>query len=898
MKTSWRTGTVAIATAGAVLLSTPYLASADERGNASNSATEEAEQAVSDLLGTVQALEEHPISEAETPEAALTAAKVQDRRVEVLQMRTETDTVYANADGTLTRISAAGPVRMIKDGRWVDVDLDLKRSADGDVTAAAHPEGLRMAGGGGSIARSLKAAALAPDDAARDLVTLGSGDQKVALQWKGGLPAPQLTDNVATYPDAVPGGDLVVEATRTGFEQYLKLRKQPKDGAPLVMPLVLPDGMKAEQGAGGGVDFRAASGEVVATMPAPTMWDSQIDARSLEHTNRKKVAMTVTQNGDTAELSLRPDTQWLASEHTQYPVTIDPSTDALDVLFDTFVQGGDTTDQSVNTDLKVGWPGDYEGSTKRVARSFLTFRTSNFADALVSKASLKMWNYHSWSCEKRDWEVWASGAADKNTRWTKQPARTEKIASSSETKSAACKTEGWATADVTSLAKTWSSAKAETGSIALKAANEDDVYAWKRFYSADVADQTKIPTLEVTYNYRPYNGTNLQAGAPFISTGGIFKVNSTTPTLRFSTEDTNGDDNIVGTYEITDTATGKVVTTLNASPAAANSTSQVKVPAGKLTNGKTYSFRTTTFDGEHYANGWSAPVRFTVDTAWKPTAAESTLGLANTYSDAADITAATSSDATYASIAVTEDNIVSIPWDGKNKSISIKNDIMPNQLSIPEAGAKGTQVGGNVVYNTSGPVDTVVQPTADGGSRTLNILKSSAAPKTYETSFQIPAGMSVVTHDDGSVSLYSPGDTNPDVAPAKEAAAFFDAPWAKDANGHDIPTNYKAVGNKIVQNVQFNATSAFPIVIDPGFWSTTWKITKCAATVASVVFALTPAGSSTKIWTAARLVKRIGVKKTANLIRTYAKRRKMTSAHRKAVAALLGITAVKNACKF
>ncbi|MEU2150665.1 hypothetical protein ABZ741_41170, partial [Streptomyces globisporus] len=302
MKTSWRTGTVAIATAGAVLLSTPYLASADERGKASDSATEQAEQAVADLLETVQALEEHPISEAETPEAALIAAKVQERRVEILQMRTETDTVYANADGTLTRISAAGPVRMIKDGRWVDVDLDLKRSADGNVTAAAHPEGLRMAGGGGSMARSLKAAASAPDGAARDLVTLGSGDQKVALQWKGGLPAPKLTDNVATYPDAVPGGDLVVEATRTGFEQYLKLREQPKDGAPLVMPLVLPDGMKAEQGAGGGVDFRAASGEVVATMPAPTMWDSQIDARSLEHTNRKKVAMTVTQNGDTAEL--------------------------------------------------------------------------------------------------------------------------------------------------------------------------------------------------------------------------------------------------------------------------------------------------------------------------------------------------------------------------------------------------------------------------------------------------------------------------------------------------------------------------------------------------------------------------------------------------------------------
>ncbi|MFD4760776.1 hypothetical protein ACFWOJ_18360 [Streptomyces sp. NPDC058439] len=93
-------------------------------------------------------------------------------------------------------------------------------------------------------------------------------------------------------------------------------------------------------------------------------------------------------------------------------------------------------------------------------------------------------------------------------------------------------------------------------------------------------------------------------------------------------------------------------------------------------------------------------------------------------------TAATSSDSTYASVAVTEDNVISVPWDGKNNSIDVKNSLMPNQLSIPEAGSKGTQVGSNVVYNSTGPVDTVVQPTADGGSRTLNILKSSAAPKT------------------------------------------------------------------------------------------------------------------------------------------------------------------------
>ncbi|RRQ81953.1 hypothetical protein CQW39_01320 [Streptomyces griseofuscus] len=813
-------------------------------------------------------------------------------------MRTETDTVFANPDGTLTRESAAAPVRMVKDGRWVDVDVDFERAADGGVVAKAHPEGLRLAGGDGTPARSLKRAAATPRDEARDLITLGSGDEKIALQWKGGLPAPRLSSNTATYEDAVPGGDLVVEATRTGFEQYLTLRRAPQDGAPLVLPIVLPEGMTAKAGSGGGVDFVDGSGETVAVMPAPMMWDDQVDQRSGEHVNRKKVAMEVTQSGDTAQLTLRPDAEWLADPRTRYPVTVDPATDALDVLFDTFVQGGDTTDQSANTDLKIGWPGDQEGNTKRVARSFLTFRTANFADALVSKAALKLWNYHSWSCEKRGWEVWAAGAADKNTRWTKQPPMTEKAASSTETRSAACGDEGWVTADITKLAQTWSSAKAETGSVALKAADESDTYGWKRFHSANAADGKKIPTLEVTYNYRPYNGLNLQAGAPFISSGGIFKVNTTTPVLRFSTVDTNGEDEVTGTYEITDTATGQVVATVNAPPAPANSTSQVKVPAGKLVTGRTYSFRTTSYDGTHYANGWSDPVRFTVDTSWKPTAAENALGLANTYSDAADITAATSSDSSYASIAVTEENVVSVPWDGRNNAIDVRNALMPNRLTIPEAGSKGTQVGGNVVYTSSGPVDTVVQPTVDGGSRTLNIIKDGSAPHDYTTGFTIPAGMKAVTHDDGSVSLYAEGDENAEKAPSSDAAAFFDAPWAKDAHGNDVPTSYKVVGNTLVQHVEFGADSAFPIVIDPSWWSTTKKIVMCAATVAGFIFTFTPAGSSARVATAVKLVKRIGVKKTAKLIQTYAKRRKLTSAHRKAVTALLGIAAIKKSCKF
>lgn len=208
-------------------------------------AAEQTDQATQDVraknpLGGV-------VTEAVTAESALLAAQVYDRRIEVLDRRTETSTTWANPDGTLTSTVAGGPVRMLKDGVWTDVDATLHRQADGTVAAEAHPGELKLAGPGGAKARSARAAAEAPASAARDLITLGTGDRSIGVQWKGGLPAPVLDGPKATYPDAVPGADLVVDATRTGFEQFLSLKERPADGAaPMTLPLRIP-GLTATQ---------------------------------------------------------------------------------------------------------------------------------------------------------------------------------------------------------------------------------------------------------------------------------------------------------------------------------------------------------------------------------------------------------------------------------------------------------------------------------------------------------------------------------------------------------------------------------------------------------------------------------------------------------------------------
>ncbi|MDY0813032.1 hypothetical protein [Kitasatospora purpeofusca] len=374
--------------------------------------------------------------------SALLTAKLRGSRVEVLGARSETATTWANPDGTLTTDTAAGPVRFRRGTDWVDVDVSFGRQPDGSVASKAHPRGLTLAAAKGGRAASFAGAVNAP---AQDLITLSAGDRSVSMRWKGGLPQPQTDGSRATYPDVLPGADLVIDATRTGYEQSLLLKRRPAEDATFVLPIRAP-GVTAVQQPDGSVEFsERASGRRLSTMPAPVMWDATVDERSLEHTRRAPVGLTVTQSGDDIELRLSPDAAFLADPATRYPVTVDPSDTVLSDVFDTFVQQGDTVDESASTELKIGWPGDYADpgpNTKpRVARSFISWDMAPIKDALVSSATLSLFNYHSWNCQApAAWEVWDTGTGKTTSRWTAQPNWYQRYATSTETKGQNCPT--------------------------------------------------------------------------------------------------------------------------------------------------------------------------------------------------------------------------------------------------------------------------------------------------------------------------------------------------------------------------------------------------------------------------------------------------------------------------
>lgn len=155
-------------------------------------------------------------------------------------------------------------------------------------------------------------------------MTLGEGEQQIALQWKGGLPAPKLEGTRAEYVNALPGADVVVEATRTGFEQFVEIKQKPAtDGYTYTLPLKAK-GLKATQQVDGSVLFTDKKNKKQALMPAPVMWDSTVDERSGERTRRVPVAMKVVTKGSSVDLVITPDAEFLADPATKYPVTVDP----------------------------------------------------------------------------------------------------------------------------------------------------------------------------------------------------------------------------------------------------------------------------------------------------------------------------------------------------------------------------------------------------------------------------------------------------------------------------------------------------------------------------------------------------------------------------------------------
>ncbi|MFE7807147.1 DNRLRE domain-containing protein [Streptomyces sp. NPDC057430] len=414
----------------------------------------------------------------EETNARLTA-QAQGRRIEIIGARTENTTLWANPDGTMSVESFAGPVRYRENGEWIAVDTSLVKNPDGSIRSKAHPRGLKLAGPTGA--------------AGGDLVTLGRGEQAVALGWKGKLPEPDLNGAKATYKNVMPATDLIVEATRTGFEQYLVVKNRAAAERAATFTLtVRTNGLKAKQQADETLTLTdAKTGKTVGHSPTPFMWDASVGRTGKERVHQARVDLDVVERSEGFDLTVKADRGFLADKDTKYPVTIDPAV-YFGTDFDTFVRNGDTADFSGGVDLRVGreWQ-------KGEARSFINFpRHPSVTGQDILNAELNLYATWSDSCEPRPWEIWDTGTASTATTWGTQPAWRSKVTSSTQTYGHTDCGVRWISDNITPLVKQWSRTSRTVDTIGLRATDEADFKAFKIFASADTP---QAPSILVTY---------------------------------------------------------------------------------------------------------------------------------------------------------------------------------------------------------------------------------------------------------------------------------------------------------------------------------------------------------------------------------------------------------------
>ncbi|MFG2512763.1 LamG-like jellyroll fold domain-containing protein [Streptomyces sp. NPDC048584] len=194
---------------------------------------------------------------------ALAEAQESGSRVEVTGQRSERTTVFANPDGyTFTLQESSVPVRVSKPGGgWETPDATLEKRADGSISPKAAAPQIVFSSGGGE------------DPLAR----IASQGRSIELSWPGGLPEPELDGASAVYADVLPDVDLKVTATVESFQHVLVV-KTPEAAADEKLKKITfglkTTGLAVQEGASGSLAAVDPNGQTVFKAPPARMWNS------------------------------------------------------------------------------------------------------------------------------------------------------------------------------------------------------------------------------------------------------------------------------------------------------------------------------------------------------------------------------------------------------------------------------------------------------------------------------------------------------------------------------------------------------------------------------------------------------------------------------------------------
>ncbi|WP_405809445.1 hypothetical protein OG524_06650 [Streptomyces sp. NBC_01520] len=451
---------------------------------------------------------------------ALAQAAQSGSRVEVQGERDERTTVYANPDGhTFTLEHAAVPVRVVKDGgSWQSPDPTLELRADGSVGPKAASVHMAFAGGPGD-----------------PLVTIADRGRSLQLDWPDALPKPHLDGASAVYENVLPDVDLKVTATVESFQQVLVVKTPEAAADPRLRKLSFAMDVKAlkvQQGPAGNLTAVDAEGRTVFRAPPARMWDSagatNTDAPApaaarptvlgeLTPADPSEVAPSGSGlgpgQGDNVapigveltekSLSVVPDRDMLAeTDDSAYPVFIDPTvtwgeSERTLLRSDGYESygwgnGDDGRGQGVG---KCGTWGAYYCGPGYVQRLYYEFSPASLAGKDILGATFRVTEPWAFQCEPRWVDLVRTNNISSSTTWSSRPKDLDLMVDRhvSAGRGSLCDPDSpdapvdfkdnaeETNENLTPTVRSFAAGKFSRLTLMLKAHDEGDTAAWKRF---------------------------------------------------------------------------------------------------------------------------------------------------------------------------------------------------------------------------------------------------------------------------------------------------------------------------------------------------------------------------------------------------------------------------------
>lgn len=460
---------------------------------------------------------------------ALEQAQASGQRVEVTGERTERTTVFANPDGaTFTLEESVVPVRVpVSGGGWAAPDPTLEKRSDGTVAPKGAAVQMVFSGGG---------------DAA-PLARIEDAGRSLALDWPGALPAPRLEGASAVYPEVLPGVDLQVTATPESFQHVLVVKNPEAAAGEELKKLTFglnTSNLTVREGAAGNLAAVDGNGTTVFKAPPARMWDSagqdtaggtQPQLLTADEPGTANAAGTQPDEpadpsetapsgsglepgqGDTVarmdvevdaeSLSVIPDTQMLTStDESAFPLFIDPTVtwgESERTLlrsdgYESYGWGNGDDGQGKGAGKCGTWNGYYCGPGY-VQRLYFEFSPSSLKGKQVLDATFRVTEPWAFQCDLRLVDLVRTNNISSSTTWSSRPKELDWMVDRwvSAGRGSLCDPDSpdapiefndnpeEPNENLTPTVRDFAAGKFSRLTLEIRANNESDTAAWKRF---------------------------------------------------------------------------------------------------------------------------------------------------------------------------------------------------------------------------------------------------------------------------------------------------------------------------------------------------------------------------------------------------------------------------------